>query len=182
MSYNPAIPLATDLISDSQADIYNNFQAISTWVQVDHVNFGNPTQGEHLQVTFASKNTPSAPTDPISVLYTGNSAGVAWPFFRNATAIYNILPDPTHTSSDTTENYSFAIGKIKVSYGTITLSSTSGAATFATDFTNLYAVVASVNTTSGSRYVTQAVGTPSTVTVYVNASLAGNVSYFAIGD
>lgn len=82
MSYNPAIPLATDLISDSQADIYNNFQAISTWVQVDHVNFGNPTQGEHLQVTFASKNTPSAPTDPISVLYTGNSAGVAWPFLE----------------------------------------------------------------------------------------------------
>lgn len=52
MAYNPNIPQPTDLLSQSQSDILNNFQALGVWVDVDHVDFGAPDEGKHSRVTF----------------------------------------------------------------------------------------------------------------------------------
>ena len=45
--YQPNIPAATDQISSSQADIQGNFQAINTYLAVDHAAFSSADAGHH---------------------------------------------------------------------------------------------------------------------------------------
>lgn len=52
MPYNNSIPQPTDLLSQSQADILNNFAAIQTFVDVNHVDFADPDQGKHKWCSF----------------------------------------------------------------------------------------------------------------------------------
>ena len=52
MAYNNNIPQPGDLLSDSQADILANFQAIEALVSYDHVDFGPANAGAHNTVTF----------------------------------------------------------------------------------------------------------------------------------
>jgi hypothetical protein len=60
MAYNPNIPQATDVLSQSQGDLLNNFMAINTFVIVDHAGFSDPNEGKHNKVTFPVQNP--APT------------------------------------------------------------------------------------------------------------------------
>lgn len=61
MAYNNNIPQPSDLLSQSQSDILNNFSAIFTLVGVNHVNFGSADQGKHKWVTLPSQAaTPPA--------------------------------------------------------------------------------------------------------------------------
>jgi hypothetical protein len=59
--YNNNIPQPSDLLSQSQSDILNNFSAIFNLVGVNHVNFGSADQGKHMWVTYPSQGaTPPA--------------------------------------------------------------------------------------------------------------------------
>jgi len=60
MAYQSNIPQATDLLAVSQGDILNNFSAISTYLNVNHVDFNGADQGKHKWVTFPvqSMNPP----------------------------------------------------------------------------------------------------------------------------
>lgn len=60
MAYNPNIPQPTDQLSQSQSDILNNFQALQTLIDVNHVDFASSDQGKHKWVTFPVQ-TPSPP-------------------------------------------------------------------------------------------------------------------------
>lgn len=52
MAYKNNIPQPTDALSQSQADMLNNFAAIQTLIDIDHVDFANSNQGQHNKVTF----------------------------------------------------------------------------------------------------------------------------------
>ncbi len=52
MPYSPNIPLSTDLISSSQGDIQANFQALDTFLTVNHEGFSSADAGKHKFVTF----------------------------------------------------------------------------------------------------------------------------------
>lgn len=61
MVYQPNIPQPTDLLSTSQSDILNNFSALQTLIDVNHVDFNSADQGKHKWVTFPSQGaTPPA--------------------------------------------------------------------------------------------------------------------------
>lgn len=61
MSYNPNIPQATNQLNQSQNDILNNFQAIQTFVVVNHGDFGSSDEGKHKWVTLPQQGaTPPA--------------------------------------------------------------------------------------------------------------------------
>lgn len=60
MAYNANIPAPTDQLSQSQADLLGNFQAIQTLIDVNHVDFASADQGKHKWVTFPVQ-TPSPP-------------------------------------------------------------------------------------------------------------------------
>jgi hypothetical protein len=71
MTFQPAIPLASDFISISQGDLKNNFGALSTAWNVDHVDFNATGAGDHLKVTLKAPLTlnPDKAT-PIASIYT----------------------------------------------------------------------------------------------------------------
>lgn len=52
MSYQAAIPAATDQLSVSQGDLQNNFGALNTYLGVNHVGFNGSDQGKHVFITF----------------------------------------------------------------------------------------------------------------------------------
>ena len=66
MAYDPTIPKATDLLSQSQSDILANFDAINMWVDVDHAGFGSPVEGKHNKVSFPVQ--PPFPAPPPAFL------------------------------------------------------------------------------------------------------------------
>lgn len=45
--YKPNIPQATDLLSQSQLDLLNNFGAIQALIDINHSDFANPNAGKH---------------------------------------------------------------------------------------------------------------------------------------
>lgn len=52
MAYQANIPQPTDLLSQSQSDLLNNFQALQTLIDINHVDFASGDQGKHKWVTF----------------------------------------------------------------------------------------------------------------------------------
>lgn len=55
MAYQNNIPQPTDLLSQSQSDLLDNFMAIQTLVDVNHVDFASEDQGKHKWVTLPSQ-------------------------------------------------------------------------------------------------------------------------------
>lgn len=52
MAYQANIPQPNNLLSQSQDDILNNFQAIQALIGINHVNFNDADQGKHKWITF----------------------------------------------------------------------------------------------------------------------------------
>lgn len=52
MAYNANVPQPTDLLSQSQSDLLNNFIALQTLIDVNHVDFASGDQGKHKFITF----------------------------------------------------------------------------------------------------------------------------------
>lgn len=69
ITYNPVIPQAADLPSDSQSDINSNFFSLNTTYGQDHIPFGNSIEN-------ATSEAPIVITSPIHRLTTGNQVTV----------------------------------------------------------------------------------------------------------
>lgn len=83
MAYNPDIPAPTDVKSQSQADIKENFTQIKTVVDINHVTFGDADQGKHKYVTLPEQGAaPSTAANEIA-LYTKEIGGVSALFLRH---------------------------------------------------------------------------------------------------
>jgi hypothetical protein len=90
-TFNSNIPAAANNPSNDQpVMLANNVSNAGIW-DVDHIGFNADEGGTHLQVTLSSKNTPSSPTDPESVVYTANgtSSPVAQLFYINQNATFH---------------------------------------------------------------------------------------------
>src|SRR3990167_11437579 len=55
MPWNQNIPQPGDKLSQSQADLRGNFQALDTYIQVDHVAIAAADQGKHKKVSYVSQ-------------------------------------------------------------------------------------------------------------------------------
>jgi len=60
VAYNNAIPQPTDELRNSQGDILNNFQAIKTAWDINHVTFDLANQGKHNYVTLPEQSAGPA--------------------------------------------------------------------------------------------------------------------------
>lgn len=72
ITYNLGIPAASNNPSVDQPNMLTNNNNIATYVTVDHVGFNTSGSGWHNQVTFAGPQSPSTPSNPLSILYTKN--------------------------------------------------------------------------------------------------------------
>lgn len=195
MAYNQNIPAANDLLSISQQDIQDNFAAIKTLVDVDHVDFDDPDEGKHKKVTFPEQavapvfavgeiglfnKLPAAPFPITSVneLFITNSSGTTVPMTA---------------SSKTTQGWAYWPCGSLVKWGTST-SNGSTAFTYPTgvtipDFTAVYNVQITPAPASAADLTATLVASTSTITgftVYGSArttTATGSCPYFyfAIG-
>ena len=60
MAYQNNIPQPTQRLKDSQGDLLANFQALQTFLEVNHVTFGSGDEGKHKWVSFPTQG--SAPS------------------------------------------------------------------------------------------------------------------------
>jgi len=71
MTFNPNIPQASDLISQSQAQILTNFGQVNTIFDIDHVTFNNATaanRGKHDKSTYVEQaSDPVTSTNEVAV-------------------------------------------------------------------------------------------------------------------
>lgn len=83
MAYNNAITAANDLLSQSQDDILQNFQAIQTLIEVNHETFGAADEGKHKFVTFPIQVAdPATALDEVALYSKDNAAGDPALFFK----------------------------------------------------------------------------------------------------
>lgn len=101
MTYNPNIPQATDIISQSQGQILTNFNQANTIFDVDHITFdavAAANRGKHDKSTYVE-----LAADPVTVfnevaVYSKDLAGFTRLFLRqenNGTVIQTSGRDPT---------------------------------------------------------------------------------------
>jgi len=69
-TYQPNIPLSSNLISNSQQDLNNNFTQLNSSWNVDHIPFNNTGNGQHAKVTLSAPITDPNQITPIASLYT----------------------------------------------------------------------------------------------------------------
>lgn len=87
MTFNPAIPAATDLISQSQAQIQTNFSQADTAFAVDHTAFSVlANQGQHKQVSLIAPISNPNQAGNIASVYTKTSGAGVELFYQHGTA------------------------------------------------------------------------------------------------
>lgn len=77
-SYNPLIPQATDAQNNSQLYLLNNFGALETWIDQDHVDASDPDAGKHFRVTL--------PVQSVTPTFSGTDTG----FFNEVDSTTNL--------------------------------------------------------------------------------------------
>lgn len=140
-TFNPNVPATGSSPAQDYLAMQNNYLQTENILAVDHVSFNNAAGGLHKQVTFNTKNTPGAQTDPQSVLYTAN--GVASTFaelnFVNQNATYPI-------------SLIKAYGLVTVSGGVPTIAQQINVASVVRVSQGLYTVTLNANVVSGTSY------------------------------
>lgn len=74
MAYNANIPQPTDQLKVSQADLLANFQAINTFVNVNHEDFGSADQGKHKFLQMPEQGVAPATAADEAGLFGGEGA------------------------------------------------------------------------------------------------------------
>lgn len=192
--YDGTIPEATDQLSVSQGDIQNNFGAIQTLVERNHVEFaiGDPDAGKHKWVTLPAQGA----TPPVGA-FTGNEVGL-YSFVNPTTTVNELYINksdgtqiPMTASSQSTNGWSYMPSGLLVKWGFV--SSVAGGAqniSFpggAPTFNNCFSVLISNGALSTDSMTFVNVISPTQFTIVSNTfdgSTATNVSfyYLAIGN
>lgn len=88
MTYNPNIPQAADIISQSQAQLQTNFAQADLIFDVDHVTFDNATaadRGKHRKSTYIEQTVDPVTAGNELVLYSKDASGRTELFYRRET-------------------------------------------------------------------------------------------------
>lgn len=196
MTYNPNIPLASDLISTSQGQLLTNFSQADTAFGVDHVPFSVvANQGKHRKETLIEwAMPPEATADPVTIaneiaVYSKDVAGITTAFMRkesNGTVIATSGQDPIRASNGSTFLPGDATRAIIYKWGDCgTVLPGGTGVTFASAFPTACFQVFVTVTQAGSnstRVVTVDPGTFATTGFTAYSSNNVNARYFAIGN
>jgi hypothetical protein len=132
-TYTTGIPATNNNPSNDQPNMQTNNDNNALIWDVDHVGFNAANGGTHDQVTFSSKNTPGAQTDPVSTLYTGSgtASSVAEVSYRNQNGTFlmsGIKAFALCSSSGITNSQSSNVTSVvRNSVGNYTITLTAGA-------------------------------------------------------
>lgn len=183
MAYNAGIPLATDQLATSQGDLLNNFAAINTFVNVNHLPFNGADQGKHSQITF-----PLGPLAGQPFTYGVGEIGL-----QSLNQLPTSIPDiwmtrgsgtaiPITGSLKATIGWTYLPSGILLKWGTGTaVAAGNTIVTFPVAATNPVYVAVYSSLITPTSAITTYVAALSTTTITVNCSAAGTFNYFVIG-
>lgn len=135
-TYTSNIPQPGDNPSQSQDQILQNFQSISTVNGVNHVAFNDANEGKHKFLQMPEQGSAPTTASDEGGLYTKAVSAVTQLFWRNennGTEQQFTNTSPSASGSDFAWN--FANG-LQIRFGTKSHTGTSTAITFSTAFTN----------------------------------------------
>lgn len=141
-TYTSNIPQPGDNPSDSQDQILQNFQSISTTNSVNHVAFNDPDQGKHKFLQMPEQSSAPSTAADEGGLYTKAVSAVTQLFWRNESngteqQFTNSIP----TTVAPNRHWNFADG-LQLRLGTVNHASTSTAVAFSSPFSsNAYVVL-----------------------------------------
>ena len=117
MAYNPAIPAANDLLSQSQSDIQQNFAAIQTVLGINHINFGAVGEGKHLYLQLPEHAAPiTAVNEGGFYANVGATSAITELFFRRENNGESI--PMTERQTGATPGWTFLPSGIMLQFGT----------------------------------------------------------------
>lgn len=177
ITYNLGIPASANNPSVDQPNMQTNTNNIATYVAIDHVAFNTAGSGEHNQVTFAAPTSHSAPSNPVSILYTKNDA--------NGNPQLNFINSQNEivTASPTGSVILFA-GLI-LKWGFYSTGGDGLDILFPTAFPNhcYQVIITSINSFGITQPISVRLGSvQKTKFATVNSSIISPISYIAIGD
>jgi len=144
MAYDQNIPQSTDLLSQSQADIQQNFAAIQTFIEVNHDTFASATEGKHKFVSLpqgtVSGTFPLETTATELGLYCKTDGANPALYLRPPSQAVGVTTDDINImySINAASGETILPSGIKMKWGTGTInagSNTSGAITYYSAFT-----------------------------------------------
>lgn len=149
MTYNPNIPQATDIISQSQPLILTNFSQLNTVFMVDHVEYDNATagdRGKHTSSTYVEQAVAPATGAAEEALYSAAIGGTTRIFVRppSSGAAYQLTATPPSAGAT---GYSYLPGGILIQWGTFTWAgaNVTQIQNFPISFSTAYQVVGTTN-------------------------------------
>ncbi len=149
MAYSNLIPNSTDLLSQSQSDILQNFEAIQTFIEINHETFASADSGKHKFVTFPQQTVggafPLATSATEFGLYCKTDGANPAMYLRPVSQTVGVTTNDiniTHAIKAASGETILPSGiKMKWGVGTIaSSSSTSAAITYYSAFTTVYSV------------------------------------------
>lgn len=132
MTFQPTIPKSTDLISVSQGDILNNFTAIGTSFDVNHVDFNAAGAGKHKFVEMPNQVADPAGAATEGTIYTKVATQTELFFRRDAGSVIQMTRGtPVNAPKGTT----FLPGGFLLNWGQVAATPGGTTENFATAFT-----------------------------------------------
>lgn len=186
MAYNADIPQANDNPSESQGQILGNFQALNTFLAVNHVSLNDGDEGKHTFLQMPEQSSaPSTAADEVAV-YAKEYNSVASLFFRQeSSGTEQVLTAPT-TFATAGRAY---FGGLLVQWNRVSVTSFN-AVTFPTAFAApaYYVAFMPTGTSGNNRLVYRLNGNPTAtqftpvIVTQNNDPVTETIYYLAIGQ
>lgn len=136
MTFQASIPNASDLISVSQTDLKNNFTALNTSWNVNHVGFNSSGAGKHKFLELVNQSgDPAGAITEMTLFSKTDGAGNSQVYYKRNSAGSSFQltgRDPTGTTNGTT----FLPGGFIMIWGFIAAATNGSTQTFPTPFPN----------------------------------------------
>lgn len=181
MTFQANIPLSTDLISVSQSDIKNNFQALLTSWNVNHVDFNAAGAGKHKFVSLPNQAVDPATAVTELALYSKAISGLSQLFMRQQSngTVTQLTGDITNGNPGSI----FLPGGVIIKWGSTGVINDNSTVVFSSDFpTSCYGVLLTIiDPNATSKTVNVKTGSVTGHQFLVRASAALSAFYIAIG-
>lgn len=181
MAYKNNIPQSTDLLSQSQDDILNNFQEIKTFLEINHEDFNAAGQGKHIHVTFPIQAAaPSTAANEVALYSKDDALGDPALYYRPESDGTEV--EITAAKKDAT-GYTILPSGIKIKWGTGTVGANAAStATYdaTSAFTSVYNASVTLNGTIGGmdKSLVLTSFTTTQISVYNSNASGGNRTYY----
>jgi hypothetical protein len=185
MTYNNAIPQASDDPSQSQSQILANFQDLDTFLSVNHVDLNDGDQGKHKFLQMPEQGSAPSTAASEGAVYTKDDGSTTQLYYRGESSGTEVPLTGGFLASS--NGYTQLQGGILLKWGNASITANGQTVTFdpSVAFTNVYAItLVRTSLTAGTQAVAIGIGskTATNFKVFYNGSGTISINYIAVGS